>query len=333
MGWLGLTLLCAVLSACSGKPSQVEIRPSPVAVNAPCTQHDVIAHVTDAEGKPVCNCLVEWTLPRSRDAVGAIVDTPAPPHVLLGKKKTNTYARTMTDRDGNARITITSSQEGRTPIIALVPWIKDKKYHKVFAVKHWLKAAWEFPPDQSTKAGQIRQMTTRVYRSACDDLDGPYPLPGYQVDWEILAHFQVTEQTFDTLQEKEVPDDVIQPLRAIEGQQFLGKKPFLRRVAERIGKQQTSAYQDVILASTEQPIGPPVYFKEPETGKPTTHITIETNTTGHSSIALYKDQIAPGQNKIAITIRHPDQTEELCCPHESDVLDRRTLTQTWTPAN
>lgn len=157
MGWLGLTLLCVILSGCAGKPKRIEILPSPVAVNAPCTQHEVVAHVSDDQGRPVCNCLVEWTLPRSRDSVGAIVDTPAPPDLILGSKKTNTYARTMTDKNGNARILITSPQEGRTPIIALVPWITDKKYHKVFAVKHWLKAAWSFPPQCHHPGGGIKR--------------------------------------------------------------------------------------------------------------------------------------------------------------------------------
>jgi hypothetical protein len=57
-------------------PSRVEIQPTSVAVKAPCTQHEAVAYVTDAEGKPIGNCLVEWTLPRSWDAVGTIVEAP-----------------------------------------------------------------------------------------------------------------------------------------------------------------------------------------------------------------------------------------------------------------
>ncbi len=249
--WLGLTVLCIALISCSGKPTRVEIQPGSVAVNPPCTQHEVVAHVTDAEGRPVCNCLVEWTLPRSRDAVGAIVDTPAPPDLILGSKKTNTYARTMTDRDGNARITITSPQEGRTPIIALVPWIKDKKYHKVFAVKHWLKAAWDFPSDRPTKAGGWRDIETYVYRSSCDDTDGPYPLPGYRVEWEILSHFAVTAKAIQALAEHGVPDETLQKLSAIREERFLGKRKFLNHISELIDKKQVQEYK--FLGSSHEP--------------------------------------------------------------------------------
>ena len=331
--WLKIILLWMILSGCStgSMPYHIEIQPESVAVNAPCTQHEVVAYVTDKDGKPICNCPVEWTLPRSRDAVGAIVEAPD----LWGSKKTNTYARTMTDEEGKARIIIASPQEGRTPIIALAPDIQDKQHHKVFAVKHWLKAAWHFPSDEPAPAGGSRDLTTYVYRASCDDADASYPLPGYRVEWELLANFKVTPESLEALAKRDLPDKAQQKLTTIQGQVFVGKRAFLRRVAELIGNAQTHAYRQFLVEHARQPLGPPAYFRDPTTGEKTTHIIVETNTSGLSSLRLFQDHqhTTSGKNKIDITIRHPDNTDELCCPYNNDAVGSWRLTQTWTPAN
>ncbi len=148
IGWLISLLALVWLSGCGRgiAPTHVEITRA-VAINAPCTQHIVVAKVTDDDDNPVALCPVEWILPRSAVAVGAIVGGNP------GSKVTNLYARTKTDINGEARIVLTSTQEGRTPFIAFAPDIKNPKKHKAFGVKHWLKADWAFPFDASTPIG------------------------------------------------------------------------------------------------------------------------------------------------------------------------------------
>ncbi len=171
--WFFVPLVLIVLANGCGLPQNVEILPL-TDVNRPCCQHDVTARVTDANGKPVPFCLVEWILPRSDAAVGVIVDA-------RGVKKTNTYARTKTNRDGEATITIASTQEGRTPIIAVARDIKDKSRHKAFAVKHWLDVAVEFPSNATRKVGKKHELVTRVFKAS----DQKEPLPGYRVEFQV----------------------------------------------------------------------------------------------------------------------------------------------------
>ncbi|WP_143301162.1 Ig-like domain-containing protein [Candidatus Entotheonella palauensis] len=225
-----------------------------VGVNPPCTQHKIVAQVLDHDNKPVRFCPVEWTLPRSRGAVGAIVEG--------GRKRTNTYARTLTDLDGKASITLTSTQEGRTPFIAFVRDIKNPKLHKVFGVKYWLKAGWAFPADDPTPAGGSRYVTTSVYRASCDEPERA-PLPGYRVGLTILG-------------------------------------------------------------------GPTAYFKAPDTDQQMRQIEIETDTSGLAKVELFQPFQEPGKNKIAITIKPPDDPDRLCCPDKYDIIAEGEMTQTWT---
>ncbi|WP_089936846.1 Ig-like domain-containing protein [Candidatus Entotheonella palauensis] len=224
-------------------------------VNPPCTQHTIVARVIDAQKKPVPFCPVEWTLLRSRGAVGAIVEG--------GRKRTNTYARTLTNPEGKASITLTSTQEGRTPFMAYVHHIKDPHFHKVFGVKYWLKAGWTLPSDHPTPAGGSREITTSVYRASCDEPERA-PLPGYRVGLTI---------------------------------------------------------QD----------GPIAYFIDPDTDKQTPQIEIETDTSGTAKVKLFQPFQEPGKNKIAITIKPPDDPDRICCPNKHDVIAEGEMTQTWTP--
>ncbi len=106
IGILTVMLLLVTLSGCT--PHNIEVT-QPVAVNPPGTQHKITAIVTDAEGRPVSHSRVDWILPRSERGVGDIVDTGDDRKTNPGAKKTNTYAKTRTDFDGKATITITSA--------------------------------------------------------------------------------------------------------------------------------------------------------------------------------------------------------------------------------
>ncbi len=255
--WIVLLFLLLYLNGCGAgiEPVRVELTRA-VDINAPCTQHVVVAKVTDAKNNPVPRCPVEWILPRSTDAVGAIVEGQP------GHKVTNLYARTKTDQHGEARIILTSTQEGRTPFIAFAPDIKDPNTHKVFGVKHWLKAAWAFPFDASTPVGQSRLIEASTYRASCDDPDQA-PLPGYRFEFVI---------------------------------------------------------QD----------GPPAYFKDPDTHQPHQRIEIATDYDGIARVRLFQYDDTPGQNKIEIKIKPPDDPVALCCPSGHDVLDVKEMIQTWT---
>ncbi len=259
-GWLIPLLMLVWLSGCGVgiTPVRVELTRA-VDINVPCTQHVVVAKVTDANHDPVPFCPVEWILPRSTGAVGAIVGGHP------GHKVTNLYARTRTDQHGEARITLASTQEGRTPFIAFAPDIKNPKAHKAFGVKHWLKADWAFPFDASTPVGQSRLIEALAYRASCDDPDRA-PLPGYRFEFAI---------------------------------------------------------QD----------GPPAYFKDPKTNEKHQTIEIATDYDGAAQVHLFQSHQQPGQNRIKMTIKPPDDPVELCCPPGHDVLDAREMIQTWTASN
>ncbi len=81
--------------------------------------------------------------------------------------------------------------------------------------------------------------------------------------------------------------------------------------------------------------GPKAFFVDPMTHMETneTEMATETNDAGIARIRLYQKEPALGENKIRITIKHPDDSDELCCPEDNDIIATGEMTQTWTLAN
>ena len=126
--WIMLAVLMVFVSgtmltaSCLGtkEASSVTISPSE-AYNPIRTQHTLVAVVKDKDGGLVSGATVEWILNRAPGAVGDIVsmDGGSP------KKIDNTYGTVKTDKNGEAKLTITSAREGITDVTAYVPDIKD----------------------------------------------------------------------------------------------------------------------------------------------------------------------------------------------------------------
>ena len=184
-------LIALALSHCT--PTQIEISPE-IDVNPPGTQHEITAKVTDAQGRPVYHSPVEWLLPRSEHAVGDIVSgdddsNTAPRH----PKRTNTYAKTHTNFDGEAKITITSPLKGKTSIVAVAKGIEDQDQHKAYAVKYWDYLNWQFPPDATNLAGTPHHMNVRVQKPYSDT----HPV-----------RYKITKDSIQKLRQENVPNEI-----------------------------------------------------------------------------------------------------------------------------
>jgi len=140
-----------------------------------------IVRVLDANGTPVPDERVEWTLNTWPDGVGDIVDTDDPGHRNLPEvqaapqiKVENNFAITFTNsedsvppqlkgmgkkgeyiviRKGETWITINSTREGDTDVTASAPAIpRDSVLYEIFGVIHWLDGEVETlivtPPDE-----------------------------------------------------------------------------------------------------------------------------------------------------------------------------------------
>ena len=169
-------------------------------VNPVCTQHVLIATVRDKDGKPLPNRRVEWIIPDG--SIGTLVEVDESGwRDSRGHKVTNQYAISHTNnfdhvldrgnkdpsddvhlKKGQTWCVITSPIEGTTHVIAYAPGINDWSKHKVFAQKHWLDVAWEFPPSATNKVGTPHRLVTKVTRYS-----DKTPLAGYQVTYTIVS--------------------------------------------------------------------------------------------------------------------------------------------------
>jgi hypothetical protein len=79
-----------------------------------------------------------------------------------------------------------------------------------------------------------------------------------QLDFATLrfkASFKLTEQSFETLSDKEIPEDVLENLQPLENEEFEDEETFVEAVKEKIGEEQTAIYEELILkhAKIEKP--------------------------------------------------------------------------------
>lgn len=222
------------LSGCT--PERIEISPK-TDVNPPGTQHEITAKVTDSKGRPVSHTLVEWMLPRSEHTVGDIIeggDDPAKTYPI--PKKTNTYAKTRTNLDGEAKITITSPLKGKTSIIAMAKGIEDKTKHKAFAVKYWSYINWYFPNDETNLAGTPHHMTVQVHK--------PYTE-------QDSIRFKITKTSLNVLQDKGLPVAISEKLQVLKREEAKIQKRFLEMLTHTIGASPVTQYKALILKHTE----------------------------------------------------------------------------------
>ncbi len=163
------------------------------------TQHVLIATVRDAEGNPLPCRRVEWIL--SEGGVGQIVEVDESGwYDTRGYKVDNTYAVTHTNQGehvltrgnddpsddihlekGQTWCVITSPIEGDTNVTVYAPAIFNWDKHKVFAVKHWQDAAWQWPPAATNPVGTPHEMQVKVMRAS-----NGQPLEGWIVHFELV---------------------------------------------------------------------------------------------------------------------------------------------------
>jgi len=181
-------------------PYAVELEVVPMEdVNPVQTQHVLIATVRDAEGNPLPNRRVEWTI--NAGSVGDIVEVDESGwRASRGYKVTPHYAVSHTnccehviDRGnddpsddivlgpGQTWCVITSPVEGDTHMTVYAPGIYNWDDHKVFVVKHWYDVDWQFPPPATNPIGTQHRFATLVTKYS----DGT-PLEGYQVTYRIV---------------------------------------------------------------------------------------------------------------------------------------------------
>lgn len=190
--WITLAVLVAFVSGtllttgCQGskEASSVTISPSE-AYNPIRTQHTLVAVVKDQDGKLVSGATVEWILNRASGAVGDIVsmDGGSP------NKIDNTYGTVKTDKNGEAKLTITSAREGATDVTAYVPDIKDAAVHKQFAVKHWLDITARFPNNAINAVGTRHVFTVQTVKVSDGTAVGNVPVRFTITDNEPKASF------------------------------------------------------------------------------------------------------------------------------------------------
>jgi uncharacterized repeat protein (TIGR01451 family) len=190
--WIMLAVLMVFVSgtmltaSCLGtkEASSVTISPSE-AYNPIRTQHTLVAVVKDKDGGLVSGATVEWILNRAPGAVGDIVsmDGGSP------KKIDNTYGTVKTDKNGEAKLTITSAREGITDVTAYVPDIKDAAVHKEFAVKHWLDLTVRFPNSAINAVGTKHVFTVQTVKVSDGSAVGNVPVRFTISDNEPKASF------------------------------------------------------------------------------------------------------------------------------------------------
>jgi uncharacterized repeat protein (TIGR01451 family) len=178
--------------------ASIELRPVRD-VNPVRTQHVFVATVKDKNGKPLPNRRIEWLI--AEGSVGSIVEVDESGwRSTRGHKLTNRFAITHTNnfdhtltrgnndpkddiklKRGQTWCVITSPIEGTTHVIAYAPGVYDWSKHKVFAVKHWLDAAWKLPPPAVNRIGTPHVFQTKVMKHS-----DKTPLVGYEVQYKVL---------------------------------------------------------------------------------------------------------------------------------------------------
>ena len=157
-------------------PTEVAITPTED-WNSIFSQHTFTVTVNAEDGSPASGVEVEVFLNRFNEAVGDIVS--------LGgenpRKVDNFFGRVITNESGEATLTITATRPGDTDVTAFVPQISDDSAHKVFAVKHWVDMAVEFPSDSVNLVGTDHPMLLRISKVT----DGS-PISDVEVSWAII---------------------------------------------------------------------------------------------------------------------------------------------------
>ena len=168
--------------------------------NPVMTQHVLVATVKDAKGTPLPSRRVEWLI--AEGSVGAIVEVDESGwYETRGYKVNNTYAVTHTNQHdhvltrGNANpsddvhlkrgqtwCVITSPIEGDTHVVAYAPAIFNWDKHKVYVVKHWTDAAWQFPPDATNTIGTDHPLAVKVMKAS-----NKAPYEGWVVNFKVVS--------------------------------------------------------------------------------------------------------------------------------------------------
>lgn len=181
-------------------PYAATIEITPVeALNPVRTQHILVATVRDKDGSPLPNRRVEWMI---SDGVGSFVEVDeSGVRASRGYKVDNRFAVTHTNNGGHTLTrgnddpaddiqlergqtwaVITSPVEGTTHVVAYAPGIFDWSKHKVFAQKHWMDAAWEFPPPATNPVKTDHKLVTKVFKHS-----DRKPLKGIEVTYKLLG--------------------------------------------------------------------------------------------------------------------------------------------------
>jgi len=109
----------------------------------------------------------------------AVSHTNSNDHVLKGA--TNNEECGLQIKKGQTWLAITSPVEGDTNLIVYAPGIFDWNKHKVFVVKHWRDAKWEWPPAATNPVGTPHELVVRVMKAS----DGS-PMEGSIVNFTIV---------------------------------------------------------------------------------------------------------------------------------------------------
>jgi len=163
------------------------------------TQHLLVATVKNADGEPLHSRRVEWII--AEGSIGEIIELDESGwYNTRGYKVNNKYAISHTNRGdhlltfgnddpsddvqitkGQTWCVITSPIEGDTHMIVYAPAIFDWNNHKVFAVKHWLDATWEWPPAATNTIGTPHDLAVKVMKNS----DGT-PYEGWTVNFNVV---------------------------------------------------------------------------------------------------------------------------------------------------
>ncbi|MFA5865535.1 MAG: DUF11 domain-containing protein [Phycisphaerae bacterium] len=181
-------------------PAAIELEVLPIESTNPVrTQHVLIATVKDKDGKPLSMRRVEWMI--AEGSVGTIVEVDESGYKSMrGYKVDNKYAVTHTNmgdhilkgsaedmsdavqiKKGQTWCVITSPIEGDTHMVVYAPGIFDWKHHKVFPVKHWRDAKWEWPAEATNPVGTPHDLVVKVMKAS----DGS-PMEGCIVNFTIM---------------------------------------------------------------------------------------------------------------------------------------------------
>jgi len=191
--------VCGYYDNWDPKPVTIEVTPLED-TNPVQTQHVLIATVRDAQGNPLPSRRVEWMI--AEGSVGSIVEVDESGwYDTRGYKVNNSYAVSHTNQGhhvltrGNADsaddivlekgqtwCSITSAVEGDTHVIAYAPGIYDWDKHKVFVVKHWNDAAWEWPANATNPMGTPHDLVVKVKKAS----DGS-PIANALVTFKIVS--------------------------------------------------------------------------------------------------------------------------------------------------